>query len=141
MAKRSKPHRNANHKQHVTLIACILRLRIQPSVPYPEIAAILTTTLSDLTARFAKKVAPRDVKSSLPKQGMSKWLTEWLEEAFDNAEDWGSPIWIEARDWDEQNVRKMLKISGLEKKGYVVASEEEMKCEYNLNVSKLLKRL
>jgi hypothetical protein len=130
MANR-KPHKNTNHKQNIILLTIILRLRLQPSVPYVIIADFLLSTLPEIMPRFAKKVAPQKLQATILEKGMKEWLTGWLEEAFDRAEQLCTAEWIRARDWDEDAVWQVLRVTGLGERGFVAAGEEEMNSKYS----------
>jgi hypothetical protein len=122
------PHKNPDYKQNITILACILRLRIQPSVPYPLIAYILLSTLPDLTKGFLKKVAPKEVQSE---GRVEEWLIHWLEAAFETAEKQQEGAWKQARIMKEDGgVSEVLAITGLNDQGFGVASEEEVNCKF-----------
>jgi len=73
--------------------------------------------------RFAKKEANRKI---LLECDLKQWLTGWLEESFNYREERELGTWAKAKDWDEEAVREIMRIEGLNEKGYVVAGMEEM---------------
>lgn len=123
------PHKNSYYKQYITVLNCILRLRIQPSVPYPITASILLSTLPDLTKRFIKKVTRKDAQ--LKEDEIEEWLIYWLEAAFERAEKSSEKSWEQARVMNsDSGVSEVLMITGLSDQGFRVASEEEVNCKF-----------
>ncbi|KUJ11818.1 uncharacterized protein LY89DRAFT_688318 [Mollisia scopiformis] len=124
-----KIHRNAPWKRDTLLLACILRLRVQPSVPYPIIASFLVHGFPDIIQKLAKKVAPRDLRPKLAedRDALLGWLESYLEERYNLAEDWCSKPWQAARDWESDAVLDILDALGLEKMEYGVKEEEDMR--------------
>lgn len=142
MAKpRKKIHKihKKDDRQIILLMAYILRLRVQPLLTYDEIADLIITKLNpDTVPRFAKKCAPKEARPTFDESAIRPWLTTWLEQAFDLAESNAAYYWVKARDWDENRVAEILRVTGLTAKYYTVMGEEEMKCMYrtpHLNIS------
>ncbi|KAE8448106.1 hypothetical protein EG329_009871 [Mollisiaceae sp. DMI_Dod_QoI] len=123
-----KTHRNASWKRDTLLLTCILRLRIQPSIPYPSIAELLLSTLPDIAQGLANKAAPRDLRPTLAddKIALKKWLEGYLEERYKLAEDWGSEPWQLARDFDTGIVIEILRVMGLNEQGFEVMGDKEV---------------
>lgn len=130
MARLTRPqHKNSEDKQNLLLLACILRLRVQPLLDYSEIADLLFSMLPDVLIRFAKKAAPKEVKDSVAKNGIKPWVVVWLEKVFDLTEHAGTGAWLQARSWERKNVDEILGAAGLYEKQYTVAQEEEIDCK------------
>jgi hypothetical protein len=128
MAKSTRIHVDSDDRQNIFLLACILRLRIQPLLTYPEIADLLHSILPDIIPQFAKKAAPKNIQATLVESGCKTWLAGWLEVVFDLAERKGSGPWVQARDWDRKNVAEILRVAGLDGEKYTVVGDEEMSC-------------
>jgi hypothetical protein len=130
MAKVHKVHWGKDAwKKDILLLTCILRLRVQPSVPYHEIANFFLRTLSALMVHLANKVVPDEIRPTFMGKGMKEWLVGYLKEDFNAAEFWESQTWLKARETDEAVVREMLRIAGFGEMGYVLADEEEMELQ------------
>jgi hypothetical protein len=126
MAKRHKVHKNNNAwKRDILLLTCILRLRVQPSVPYPEIVDLFLRTQPTRMVRLAKVVL-KEAASTLVGEEMKGWLVGYLEEDFKGAEHGEFGTWKKAREMDESVVGEMLRVAGLDSQGYVLAAQEEM---------------
>jgi hypothetical protein len=87
-------------EEEIKLLICILRLRCQRPIPYPQIESYLNETLG------------------LP--------DEVLPEIFDREEREETKIWEDAKAWDDWKVERILIISGLNKEGYKLAERREI---------------
>lgn len=126
MAKKHKVHRNPNAwKKDIQVLTCLLRLRCQPPVPYSIIANLLLKTKPSLMVKLSEKVAPSEVTVE---NGMADWMEKYLEEVYDNLEKWESEPWKLARGWNEDVVREMMRVAGLDVTGggYEVMDEGEL---------------
>lgn len=127
---RSRKAQEACMKEHnITLLTCILRLRIQPSVPYPLIARLLLSILPDVTAQLIRQVAPAETQATFLEYGVEKWLTMSLEQGFEYAERWALKPWVQARDMDRNSMEEILCITKLGEEGYGVAEVKETMCK------------
>jgi hypothetical protein len=130
MAKKHKIHKsNAGWKRDILLLACILRLRVQPSVPFPEIADLFLRTQPDRMLRLVKHAAPKEIQTIIIENGLKDWLVEHLEEDFTVAEIRDFGTWRKAREMEESVVGEMLRVSGLDFMGYVLTTEKEMQLQ------------
>lgn len=130
MAKH-KVHRTPAWKRDTLLLSCILRVRIQPPVPYATIASFLIRVQPDTTQKLAKKAAPRDIRPKLAddEHALKEWLESYLEERYNLAEDWSSDPWQRARDCEYSAASEMLDDLGVGEGEYKVKGEEEMRSD------------
>ncbi|KAE9378122.1 hypothetical protein N431DRAFT_461665 [Stipitochalara longipes BDJ] len=160
---RAESHHNDAWKKDILLLICIMRLRVQPEVPYNEIADILLKTLSkhhsgitEKATNLAKLPSATCSNTTLAnstsadlilanstsvgslvvnneddekEMWMKEWLVQYLEGAFMGAEIQGDQAWWRARDMDSGVIGELLRAAGLDGRGYVVASKEEMKVQ------------
>jgi hypothetical protein len=130
MAKAHKVHRSKDAwKKDILLLTCILRLRVQPLLPYLEIADLFLQKIAAHIAHLVKKTAPQELWPTLVEKGTKEWLVGYLEDGFKAAEFWESQTWLKAREIDEMVVKEMLRVTGLDERGYVLAAEEETRLQ------------
>ncbi len=126
MAKEHKVHRNPNAwKKDIQVLTCLFRLRCQPPIPYRIIANLLLKTKPILMVELSEKIAPSEVTVE---KGMADWMEKYLEEVYDNLEKWESEPWKLARVWNEDVVKEMLRVAGLDMTGggFEVMDEAEL---------------
>ena len=72
--------------------------------------------------KLSEKVAPSNVN------GATGWMEKYLEEIYDKSEMWESEPWALARGWNEDVVREMLRVAGLDmtEGGFEVMDEAEL---------------
>jgi len=127
--------RNIHHRtlweRDVILLTSILRLHCQPPPSYKLIAELLIKTWSDIIWKLAKDVVSIDTQAEIlaSEAGTKNWLTEYLQQRYELAEEWGSELWITARDKDRSMAEEILRVTGLNEMGYEVIDEEEMQLQ------------
>ncbi|CZR59876.1 uncharacterized protein PAC_09770 [Phialocephala subalpina] len=126
-----KIHRTPSWKRNTLLLNCILRIRIQPPVPYHLITSLLLLHLPQICNKLATKQAPRDLRSTITQDEakLKKWLEEYLEERYKLAEDWGSAPWVQARDFEGGVVREIFEVLALDSMGFVIRGDQEAKLQ------------
>jgi hypothetical protein len=131
-------------------LTCIFRLRIQPFVPFSDIADIflqtLSARLSSLPGTWMKRckhylsflgklslVSPSEFHG-VP--GMMSGclfyqlgLVQFLEDNFKGTEFRGDQIWCRAKHVDAELVREMVRAAKLDEKGYTLAEAAEMELQ------------
>lgn len=133
MAEITQPYKSTDSwKRDIILLTCILRLHCQPSIPYEEIANFLLTTWPRDMQRFAELCIlyhPEELSNYFGSMGA--WMTGYLSQSFETAEENRSELWNLARGWDKDIVRTILGIVGLSSKGYGMVDEHEMNLQIN----------
>jgi hypothetical protein len=128
--KTKRIHRsNASWQKDIDLLICILRLRCEPAIPYPQIASYLIDafTVPILRRSGHNIAAARDIPEGFDiKTATQEWMDKNLPEIFERAENGETEVWKMAREWDGGVVNEMLRISGLDVEGYKLASKGEM---------------
>jgi hypothetical protein len=120
-------HRSSDTwERDITLLACILRLRCQPPVPYEDIADVLLTLLPAPTRKLAERLAPHDIQVSFLEHGIRTWLTDYLQNVFENAELLESKPWMVALAWSRELVGAILSVTKSNLKGHSVIEDDEM---------------
>ena len=120
-------HRSSDTwERDITLLACILRLRCQPPVPYEDIADVLLTLLPTPTRKLAERLAPHDIQVSFLEHGIRTLLTDYLQKVFENAELLESKPWMVAQAWSRESVGAILSVTRSDLKGHSVIEDDEM---------------
>lgn len=75
--------------------------------------------------KLSEKLAPSEMTVD---KGMADWMEKYLEEVYDNLEKWESEPWKLARGWNEDAVREMFRVTGLDVTGggFEVMDEAEL---------------
>jgi hypothetical protein len=127
MPKLHKIHHSAHAFQgDISLLTCILRLRILPAVPYSLISDIILTSWPGHALRLASKTLPENLQEGFLKSEAKWWLVELLEETYSDAEKREIEQWVLARERRREDVEAILRVAGLERKGFVVMTREEV---------------
>jgi hypothetical protein len=116
-------------KRDITLLCCVLRLRCQPAVPYVRIADTLLELLPCQVDRLAKRLGHFDTPWFLLEGGVKQWLIEYLRLSFEYAEHWNSELWTMTQDWSMDMVGNVLKITELDRQGYSVMEDSEVRLQ------------
>jgi hypothetical protein len=118
-------------QREVTLLTSILRLHCQPPPSYREIAEPLLKTWPDAVRKLVQDVVPLETQAEVfaLESSTKEWLTGYLQESYDFAEQWDSDPWTTARDKDRSMVEEILRVTGLKEMGYKVMDREEMQLQ------------
>lgn len=129
MPRQHKPHRARNAwKKDILRLACLLRLRCAPPVPYSAIADLLIRTKPSVIGHLIRHHGPEELvipaQSAELKAGSREWLIGHLEEIYANAVRDASVHWERVRDLSEEEVRSKTAELGLFWDECLVVSDE-----------------
>ncbi|KAH6674199.1 hypothetical protein B0J14DRAFT_653509 [Halenospora varia] len=128
MTKTRNPHRTlSSWKRDITLLTCILQVRIQPAIPFSAIAECLLSTWPTPMLKIGERRMSKESRAEYVASGqLLEWLTKFLQLRFEQAESSSSELWTLAKECEKEIVEDMLTVTEFRDTGCELLTMDEM---------------
>ncbi|KAH8685884.1 hypothetical protein BGZ60DRAFT_523157 [Tricladium varicosporioides] len=128
MTKTRNPHRTlSSWKRDITLLTCILQMRIQPAIPFSIVSECLLSTWPTSMLKIGERRMSKEGRAEYIASGkLFNWLTKFLQHKFEQAESSCGELWTLAKDCSEGVVKEVLAATEFQDMGYELLTADEM---------------